>query len=110
MITREQIVLWLQRLGEVCEENRELLTQLDAAIGDADHGINMERRFKKVAAAEEAAGSESLDAPAFAGILRSGVNRRGMGRLLHVPPQGARGNQLSREAPQRRRLVRVERA
>ena len=29
-------------------ENREYLTQLDAAIGDADHGINMTRGFNKV--------------------------------------------------------------
>jgi dihydroxyacetone kinase-like protein len=30
------------------EEQRDYLTQLDAAIGDADHGINMDRGFKKV--------------------------------------------------------------
>ena len=30
------------------EEQKDYLTQLDAAIGDADHGINMERGFKKV--------------------------------------------------------------
>jgi dihydroxyacetone kinase-like protein len=50
VVTRKQIIMWLKRLGEVYEENRELLTQLDADIGDADHGINMERGFKKVAA------------------------------------------------------------
>jgi len=32
----------------VIVENKDYLTQLDAAIGDADHGINMERGFKKV--------------------------------------------------------------
>ena len=48
MLTREQIVNWLQATGHVMEVNKELLTQLDAAIGDADHGINMERGFKKV--------------------------------------------------------------
>jgi dihydroxyacetone kinase-like protein len=31
------------------QENREYLTQLDSAIGDADHGINMDRGFKAVA-------------------------------------------------------------
>jgi dihydroxyacetone kinase-like protein len=31
-------------------ENRERLTSLDAALGDADHGINMERGFKNVQA------------------------------------------------------------
>ena len=39
---------WLQAIGHVMEANKEFLTQLDAAIGDADHGINMERGFKKV--------------------------------------------------------------
>jgi len=47
-ITREQVLDWLRLTGKVLEENREYLTQLDAAIGDADHGINMERGFKKV--------------------------------------------------------------
>ncbi len=39
---------WLRRLGEVLEEQRDYLTQLDSAIGDADHGINMDRGFKAV--------------------------------------------------------------
>ena len=30
------------------QENKTLLTELDSEIGDADHGINMERGFKKV--------------------------------------------------------------
>ncbi len=48
MVTREQIVQWLRRVAAVLEENKEYLTQLDAAIGDADHGINMDRGFKRV--------------------------------------------------------------
>ena len=47
-MTKEQIVEWLQAIGHVMEANKEFLTQLDADIGDADHGINMERGFKKV--------------------------------------------------------------
>jgi dihydroxyacetone kinase-like protein len=47
-VTKEQIVKWLQAIGHVMETNKEFLTQLDAAIGDADHGINMERGFNKV--------------------------------------------------------------
>ena len=35
-------------LGEALEKEKEYLTELDAAIGDADHGINMNRGFKKV--------------------------------------------------------------
>jgi phosphoenolpyruvate---glycerone phosphotransferase subunit DhaL len=30
------------------EQNKDYLTDLDAAIGDADHGLNMDRGFKKV--------------------------------------------------------------
>jgi dihydroxyacetone kinase-like protein len=48
MVTRDQIVSWLEKTAEVLEENRKYLTDLDAAIGDADHGINMDRGFRKV--------------------------------------------------------------
>jgi dihydroxyacetone kinase-like protein len=48
MITKDQIVQWLQTTAAVLEENKKYLTDLDAAIGDADHGINMDRGFKKV--------------------------------------------------------------
>lgn len=48
MVTKEQIVQWLQAFATVIEHNKDYLTELDAAIGDADHGINMERGFKKV--------------------------------------------------------------
>jgi dihydroxyacetone kinase-like protein len=48
MVTRDQIVQWLNNLAEVLAENKEYLTDLDSAIGDADHGINMNRGFKKV--------------------------------------------------------------
>ncbi|MDQ4079064.1 MAG: dihydroxyacetone kinase subunit DhaL [Chloroflexota bacterium] len=50
MVTREQIVQWLQAYADVIEQNKQYLTQLDAAIGDADHGTNMDRGFKKVMA------------------------------------------------------------
>ncbi|HSM58833.1 MAG TPA: dihydroxyacetone kinase subunit DhaL [Candidatus Sulfomarinibacteraceae bacterium] len=48
MATKEQIVQWLKNLAEVLIENKEYLTQLDSAIGDADHGINMKRGFDRV--------------------------------------------------------------
>jgi dihydroxyacetone kinase-like protein len=47
-ITKAQIVQWLKNSAKVLEQNKEYLTQLDSAIGDADHGINMNRGFKKV--------------------------------------------------------------
>ncbi len=48
MITQVQIVEWLQVYTNVIEQHKDELTELDAAIGDADHGINMDRGFKKV--------------------------------------------------------------
>lgn len=47
-MTTDDILRWLQQLARVLQENRDYLTQLDAAIGDADHGINMDRGFKAV--------------------------------------------------------------
>ena len=48
MVTRDQIVTWLEKSAAVLNENKDYLTQLDSAIGDADHGTNMARGFKKV--------------------------------------------------------------
>jgi len=50
MITQVQILEWLQLFASVIEHQKEELTELDTAIGDADHGINMNRGFKKVRA------------------------------------------------------------
>jgi phosphoenolpyruvate---glycerone phosphotransferase subunit DhaL len=47
-ITTEDTLQWLQQLAQVLQENRDYLTRLDSAIGDADHGINMDRGFKAV--------------------------------------------------------------
>ncbi len=48
MVANDQIIQWLRLIGKTVEANKEYLTELDAAIGDADHGINMDRGFKKV--------------------------------------------------------------
>lgn len=42
---------WLAEAAAVIETQRDHLTQLDAAIGDADHGINLSRGFTAVMAA-----------------------------------------------------------
>ncbi|MDJ0715047.1 MAG: dihydroxyacetone kinase subunit DhaL [Prochloraceae cyanobacterium] len=47
-VTKEQITKWLDALTTTYEEKKDYLTELDAAIGDADHGINMNRGFQKV--------------------------------------------------------------
>ncbi len=48
-VSRQQIIDWLEKAAKAIQDNKGHLTQLDAAIGDADHGINMVRGFKKVA-------------------------------------------------------------
>lgn len=48
MVSKTQIVQWLERYAAVLAENKSYLTELDSAIGDADHGINMDRGFRKV--------------------------------------------------------------
>ena len=47
-MNKSQLISWLGRLNEVYADKKEYLTELDAAIGDADHGINMNRGFSKV--------------------------------------------------------------
>jgi phosphoenolpyruvate---glycerone phosphotransferase subunit DhaL len=47
-VSKEQIVRWLESTAAVLNENAGYLTQLDSPIGDADHGTNMDRGFKKV--------------------------------------------------------------
>ncbi|TXJ56055.1 dihydroxyacetone kinase subunit L [Brachyspira aalborgi] len=39
---------WLSSVADTYEKNKDYLTQLDSDIGDADHGINMNRGFKLV--------------------------------------------------------------
>lgn len=40
--------LWLMNLNEVYQQQKMYLTELDQAIGDGDHGINMARGFKEL--------------------------------------------------------------
>jgi dihydroxyacetone kinase-like protein len=47
-LDRERNLRWLERLAGLLAEQAGPLTELDAAIGDADHGINMERGFNAV--------------------------------------------------------------
>jgi dihydroxyacetone kinase-like protein len=45
-ITRDDVISWLNACGQTLAENKDYLTQLDSDIGDADHGVNMDRGFK----------------------------------------------------------------
>jgi phosphoenolpyruvate---glycerone phosphotransferase subunit DhaL len=54
---------WIVASARIIDEQRDHLTQLDAAIGDADHGINLARGFSAVRSALESA------APALPGSV-----------------------------------------
>jgi dihydroxyacetone kinase-like protein len=46
-ITYGSVLDWIKAYGAVIADNRDRLTALDSAIGDADHGTNMERGMRK---------------------------------------------------------------
>lgn len=47
-MTTEELVQLIDRLGNNVIEDEDDLTQLDATIGDGDHGLNMAKGFKSV--------------------------------------------------------------
>jgi dihydroxyacetone kinase-like protein len=49
------VARWLRMAAHEIGAHRDYLTQLDAAIGDADHGVNMDRGFRAVIAVLETA-------------------------------------------------------
>ena len=50
-ITLDELKAWLREFARLVAEHRDELTNLDAAIGDADHGTNMDRGMAAVVAA-----------------------------------------------------------
>lgn len=48
VITIAQLADWLRRFRDLVIKNQVQLTELDSAIGDADHGINMTRGMNAV--------------------------------------------------------------
>lgn len=47
-ITKDHILQWLKNSAQLMIEHRDFLIELDSAIGDGDHGLNMSRGFSKV--------------------------------------------------------------
>lgn len=45
------LIRWIREFRRAIAANKDLLTRLDAAMGDADHGVNMDRGFAAVLAA-----------------------------------------------------------
>lgn len=56
---------WICEFARLVRENKDLLTRLDAAIGDADHGTNMDRGMSAVVAALAESGSPPAGAAAL---------------------------------------------
>lgn len=61
-ITTSTLMEWLRRAAAVVHAERDRLTQLDAAIGDADHGVNLDRGFAAVVASLPADGASDAGA------------------------------------------------
>jgi phosphoenolpyruvate---glycerone phosphotransferase subunit DhaL len=53
------VIAWLNEARSAIAGRADYLTQLDAAIGDGDHGVNMTRGFEAVAKAIAAQGSDT---------------------------------------------------
>jgi phosphoenolpyruvate---glycerone phosphotransferase subunit DhaL len=53
------ITAWMSEIAAAVQAERDYLTQLDAAIGDGDHGINMDRGFQAVEKALASQGDAS---------------------------------------------------
>ena len=48
VVTVGQLQAWVRHFADLVAEHRADLTELDSAIGDADHGINMDRGMQAV--------------------------------------------------------------
>ena len=62
MVTTAVLEEWVRKFAHLVAENRDYLTELDAAIGDADHGSNMDRGMKAAVAALDASPPETAGA------------------------------------------------
>lgn len=60
--TVEDAKLWLTNLNKVYQQEKMYLTELDQAIGDGDHGINMARGFKELSQKLETAEYQDIGA------------------------------------------------
>jgi dihydroxyacetone kinase-like protein len=79
-VTADQVRDWIRRYAEVIAEQRVELVRLDTAIGDGDHGTNMDRGMRKVV--------EKLDGAAAGDI---GADLKSVGMALVSSVGGAAG-------------------
>jgi dihydroxyacetone kinase-like protein len=72
VIAATDVMAWLRAFQAAVAAQRDHLTALDAAIGDADHGVNMDRGMRAVVAKLDGAGAASATAGGLdvASVLR----------------------------------------
>src|SRR3954470_8623040 len=58
-VTTAALDAWVRRFAELVAEERDHLTELDSAIGDADHGANMDRGMKAAVVTLDQLGPEA---------------------------------------------------
>jgi len=61
VVTVAQLQAWIRQFAELIAEHRVELTDLDSAIGDADHGSNMDRGMQAVCAKLDATSVSTAD-------------------------------------------------
>ncbi len=61
-VSYSQVSDWVRAFAAVVVENKDYLTELDSAIGDADHGINMNRGMQAVLAKMDAGDAADIGA------------------------------------------------
>jgi dihydroxyacetone kinase-like protein len=88
---------WVQAIAAAVGRHKDHLTQLDSAIGDADHGVNMHRGFSAVTTALDGiepdtvgallvkAGTTLISSVGGASGPLYGGAFRAIGKTLHVP-------------------------
>ncbi|WP_425555002.1 dihydroxyacetone kinase subunit DhaL [Gryllotalpicola daejeonensis] len=57
----DELVAWLRGFQKLVADNRVYLTELDSAVGDADHGANMDRGMAAVVTKLDEAPATALD-------------------------------------------------
>jgi|SRR5689334_19927257 dihydroxyacetone kinase-like protein len=61
-VSYDDVVRWIRAFAAEVGTNKEQLTELDAAIGDGDHGINMDRGMSAVLGKVDAGPQEDIGA------------------------------------------------
>jgi DeoR family fructose operon transcriptional repressor len=69
IVVDRTVVAWMREAEAMVTSRADYLTQLDAAIGDGDHGINMTRGFEAVGTAL----ADTLNAAADAAVKTVGL-------------------------------------